>query len=262
MSMSDESFNIVPIGYFHCDSQYPAEVPRQPSWGNNKGYIEIKPEFQDKRLWHQLDGFSHIWVQFIFHKNTHWKPMTQPPYFEAEKVGTWASRSPYRPNRLGMSCLPLLKINNNKIFVEQHDLLNGTPIIDIKPYVTQTDAFPDARMGWLQNMDREQYDVRIQPSATAKLTWLKQNSSIDFAGFIHTQLSHQPDDVRYKRIKKCVENENLVISHRTWRIEYQIQDRKVEILDISSGYTSQQLSEQEDPIGDKDLHRKFLQAEL
>jgi len=258
MSTADNEFKITPIGFFKCISRYPSEVPRQPYLSDNSGVIEIDSRFNYTSMLQGLEGFSHIWVQFLFHKNEHYKTMTAPPYMKAKKVGTWASRSPYRPNRLGLSCLQLEGIEGRRLYVKNHDLLDGTPVLDIKPYVTQSDSHAQAKQGWLEDVEYSIYDIEFSHSVKEKIEFLRDCVDVDFYGFINTQLRQDPLDLKKKRIKPLDEN-LFVIAHRTWRVIYQVEKTKVQILDITSGYEKEQLARvDEDPYGDKLAHRHFI----
>ncbi|MEZ4872556.1 MAG: tRNA (N6-threonylcarbamoyladenosine(37)-N6)-methyltransferase TrmO [Bdellovibrionales bacterium] len=196
MNTVDNTVNLSPIGIFQCISKYPAEVPRQPNWAQNEGRIELYPEFADPQMLQGLQEFSHIWVIFVFNRNSKWKVMTDPPYKGAPKVGTWGSRGPYRPNPLGLSCLQIEKIKGRHILVRNHDILNGTPIVDIKPYVTQSDSHPEARNGWLEKYNRQIWPIHFSNKALEKAHWVQQWAEIDIFGFIYTQLGHDPTDLQ------------------------------------------------------------------
>jgi len=110
----------------------------------------------------ELDKFSHIWVVFVFHKHDakNWKPSIRPPRLGgARKVGVLASRSPHRPNPIGMSVVKLEKIDLEvkggvQIQVSGVDILDGTPILDIKPYLPYADSYPEAKAGWAEESIR------------------------------------------------------------------------------------------------------------
>ncbi len=95
--------------------------------------------------------------------------MVSPPTLEGKKVGVFASRSPYRPNPIGISAVRLLKITGTEIWIENHDFVDGTPVLDIKPYVTTSDVFPMAKMGWLKSQAKPK-KVVIQKSVLNQLS--------------------------------------------------------------------------------------------
>ena len=100
-----------------------------------------------------LDGFDRIWIIAWLHLNKHWNPLVQPPRGPKTKRGTLATRAPHRPNPIGLSAPRLHHIEDNNLFVEGIDLLDQTPILDIKPYVTYCDAFPEAHCGYVDHLN-------------------------------------------------------------------------------------------------------------
>lgn len=117
-----------------------------------EAYIELDTNRVPVIALKDLEGFSRIWVLSFLHLNHHWNPTVCPPRGDKIKRGTLATRAPHRPNPIGLSALHLLRIEENRIFVEGIDLLDGTPILDIKPYVPYCDAFPDAKAGYVDEL--------------------------------------------------------------------------------------------------------------
>ncbi len=124
-------------------------MPIQPSSAAGvKGEIELFPEYSDGLK--DLDGFSHIIVIYDFHKSEGFS--LQPKPFLDDKIhGVFATRAPQRPNSIGISVLRLNEINGNKLFVENIDILDETPLLDIKPFVSNFDAVDQEKVGWLSN---------------------------------------------------------------------------------------------------------------
>jgi len=129
-------------------------IPRQAGLVDARGSIIMQKGFDDPAMLAGLQEFSHIWVTFLFHANIEqgWKKKVRPPRLGSkQKVGVFASRSPFRPNFLGQSVLKLEEVHTDKpvhLTVSGLDLLDGTPIVDIKPYVAYSDAVPDAQSGF------------------------------------------------------------------------------------------------------------------
>ncbi len=105
-----------------------------------------------------LQGFERIWVLSWMHLNDGWKPTVTPPRGPKERQGVFATRSPHRPNPIALSCLKLVKIDGRVLHVNGIDLLDGTPVLDIKPYVPYADAFPDSKAGWLDSLEQFEPD--------------------------------------------------------------------------------------------------------
>ena len=102
-----------------------------------------------------LAGFERLWLLFVFHRSEGWKAQVRPPR-GGGKRGVLATRSPHRPNAIGLSAVELVAVEERALRVRGVDLLDGTPILDIKPYVPYADAFPDARAGWIDAIDAAQ----------------------------------------------------------------------------------------------------------
>ena len=108
----------------------------------------IAPEVLD-----DLAGFVRIWVLYAFHLNQGWKPKVKPPRGPRVARGLFATRSPDRPNPIGLSCVEIVRIEDSKIYIRGFDMLDGTPVLDIKPYLPYADAFPDAKAGWVDELE-------------------------------------------------------------------------------------------------------------
>lgn len=102
-----------------------------------------------------LAGFERVWLVFVFHRSEGWKPEVRPPR-GGGKRSVLATRSPHRPNAIGLSAVELVAVEERFLRVRGMDLLDGTPILDIKPYVPYADAFPSSRAGWIDAIDAAQ----------------------------------------------------------------------------------------------------------
>jgi len=243
------------IGHFICSRDYKEEQPRQGVFSDASGYIElVKGENYEQGL-KDLEGFDYIWVIFVFHHNTTWKPVTNPPYSDGNgKKGLFATRSPYRPNPIGMSCVKLEKISGSRIYITDSDLLNNTPVLDIKPYISDYDSFPDASRGWLDNIEKINYTVTYSEDAASKIIFLKENG-IDLTGAIESQLAYNPFDRTRKKFDIC--GSVYVFRFKTWRIEFLIEGEIISVLNIYSGYTDYNELYGNDTSDDMETHKKF-----
>ena len=150
------TFTIKPIGIIY--SCYPEKfgIPRQPGLAPSAtARLELFEEFSRPEMIKELDGFSHIWIQFLFHDTVAqgWKPTVRPPFLGGKKrVGIFASRSPHRPNHLGMSVVRLRRVvsTGKKTILQLSgvDLLDQTPVIDIKPYISYSDLIENSTDGF------------------------------------------------------------------------------------------------------------------
>lgn len=181
--------------------------------------------------------------------------VTPPRSKDGKKIGVFATRAPYRPNPIGLSCVKIIKIEGLKIYLEQTDLLDGSPILDIKPYLVYSDSFPESQVGWLENIESEKYEIKFSPQADEQIEWLRQNGVVNLKNFITTQLSYEPTNSQKKRVQE--ENFQWVLSYRTWRVDFIITDKTIGIMSLRSGYSEADFATTEDTYKDKHLHREF-----
>ena len=114
--------------------------------------LELDPSIPEEAL-RDLEGFERVWLIFAFHRSEGWAPLVQPPRGPRAKRGVLATRSPHRPNALGLSAVELVAVEGRTLRLRGVDLLDGTPVLDLKPYVPYADAFPEARAGWIDAVD-------------------------------------------------------------------------------------------------------------
>ena len=250
-------FEFNAIGTIHCAQQWHFDAPRQPGLTENQATIEIDPAYTQALA--GLKEFSRIWVVFVFHQATE-KLIIHPPRLAEGSVGAFASRSPHRPNRIGLSSVLLKETRGTTLVVENHDFIDGTPVLDIKPYVSAYDSFDLPTEGWLKDAAPE-FRVTFSETATQKLAFLSARNLPAFRGFLEQQLSFLPDDSERKRVQPISETE-LVISYRTWRARFHLnrEERICAVQEIFSGWPSEELADgAADPWNDKELHRAFAQ---
>jgi len=158
------------IGHIRTDFKEKFGIPRQSGIVKEaKGKIVFQKEFRVREAFRGLEEFSHIWViwQFSEAVRDEWSPTVRPPLLGGNKrIGVFATRSPFRPNSMGLSCLRLERIEYRKeegpvLFVSGVDMLDGTPIFDIKPYLPYADSFPDAVGGFTENLSERKVKVEI-----------------------------------------------------------------------------------------------------
>ncbi|MEQ9364497.1 MAG: tRNA (N6-threonylcarbamoyladenosine(37)-N6)-methyltransferase TrmO, partial [Leptospirales bacterium] len=226
MDETNSSLTLQAIGVFSCSRQYPYEAPRQGNLAdeNETGVLRLRPGQNFEQALRELECFERLWLIYGFNRNTGWKPVVRPPRAGAPKVGVFASRSPYRPNALGLSCVELVEISGLSIVVRGFDLLDGTPVYDIKPYLAYADSFADAAAGWTTDLDRESrvFEITIAPKAREKIDWLKTNGGPDLERFIRIQLREDPDDASRKRVSHEDGTNPLArtLAYRTFRVDF------------------------------------------
>lgn len=153
----DLAMEVRPVGVMRSPHGYHLGTPRQPSQEGGpdpeaEGQIVLRPGLQN--LVTDLKGFSHIWVLFWFSYSRGWNHTVKPPR-DTEFRGLFATRAPHRPNPIGLSVVSLKRVEACVLTVGSHDILDGSPILDIKPYLAYADAIPDAKCGWVDELGED-----------------------------------------------------------------------------------------------------------
>ncbi len=141
------------IGVIHSEHKVPQETPIQPVYAKGcKGYVEVCSEFAEGLK--DLDGFSHIYLIYSFHRCREVK-LTVKPFLQDVDRGIFSTRAPFRPNSIGLSVVELLKMEGNVLYFDGADILDGTPLLDIKPYTEKFDLHDVKRSGWQDEVDEK-----------------------------------------------------------------------------------------------------------
>jgi len=144
-----------PIGIIHSPFMEPEGMPIQPVGAAGvKGTVEVFEDFQPGL--EDLDGFSHIILLYHFHRS-HGFNLHVVPFMDSRKRGLFATRAPKRPNPIGLSVVQLDEIEGGVLHIQSVDILDGTPLLDIKPYVPEFDAQMEARTGWFETVGKGVY---------------------------------------------------------------------------------------------------------
>ena len=152
------------IGIIHTPFYSQAGTPVQPAFGGDtEGRVVVDRPYVSGLA--DLDGFERIWLLFHLHRSAAWKPRVVP-YRDVQERGLFATRAPARPSPIGLSVVRLVSVEEDTLLVRGVDMLDGTPLLDIKPYVPEFDAWPGSRAGWLDNCsrDRRTADGRFSPT--------------------------------------------------------------------------------------------------
>lgn len=147
-----------PIGVVRSPWRNRTEAPRQGTVEPEAEAVICLRDGLNNAL-QDLAGFSHLWVLAWFHHNRGWNQQVVPPR-DRVKRGVFATRSPDRPNPLGLSAVTIVRVHGSRIWIRSHDLLDGTPVLDLKPYIPDYDSFPDAARGWLAGLTEPGPDHR------------------------------------------------------------------------------------------------------
>lgn len=191
-----------PIGYLESCFKDKFGTPRQPGLVKEAhAFLKISPEFQPEESLQGLEGFSHIWLLWLFHQNktARFHAKVHPPRLEGKTMGVFATRSPHRPNPIGLSLVKLVRVEADGIVVSGVDLVDGTPILDIKPYLPFVESLPEATSGWPGEVSQEPIRVEFSPEAEQKLQlWQSRRPDRPIRQVIEETLKLDPRPVVYR----------------------------------------------------------------
>lgn len=189
-----ENLNIQIIAKMRSDFPTKFGIPRQSGLVEElESTIVFEPEFRNPDALRGIEGYSHLWLIWQFSQaiRQDWSPTVRPPRLGGNtRMGVFATRSPFRPNHLGLSCVRLLGVEHTEsegtvIHVAGADLMNGTPIVDIKPYIPYSDSFPDALGGFTDSAEDFILEVVFPENLLKVLPENKRQAAIGV-------LSHDP----------------------------------------------------------------------
>lgn len=206
----DHTTSLTPIGTVHSCFTEKFGVPRQPGIVTEAtGTIELLPPYNRPEAVRGIEGFSHLWVIFLFNRSTRgaWKPTVRPPRLGGnKKIGVFASRSNFRPNPVGLSVVRLLSVTEEKgkilIHVKGLDILDGTPVLDIKPYIPYVDAVEGASGGFAPEKPEPRLSVSFAPEAEQALAGLPDAAYPNLKRIITGVVEQDPRPAYYDAAKK------------------------------------------------------------
>lgn len=182
------TLTLTPIAYIHNDFPDKFGIPRQSGLSDAlKATIIFEPDYRVPEAFRGLEDYSHLWLIWGFSKNPkkRWSPTVRPPRLGGNmRMGVFATRSPFRPNPLGLSSVKLESIEISKssgpiLHISGADLMDGTPIYDIKPYLSYADSHPEASNGFVQAVLNTALTVKCEPSLLDVLPAEKQQGLLD-----------------------------------------------------------------------------------
>ncbi|HTY37965.1 MAG TPA: tRNA (N6-threonylcarbamoyladenosine(37)-N6)-methyltransferase TrmO [Bacteroidota bacterium] len=235
--MSAPSLVLKPIGIVRTPFNSKYDAPRQPATAQEEsvGVITLEAGMNFEQALEDLNGFDYVWVLFWFHKNTNWKPKVLPPHGNRLKRGVFATRSPHRPNAIGLSLCKLLGVRGRTIRIGNPDMLDGTPVLDIKPYIPHAESHANARGGWIQDSHEQStpaFAVSFSPAVREAFDEMNNETARELSGYLTAILSHDPHPHVYRRIKAQPDGTS-VIAVKRWRFTYEVRDNTVRVLGIS-----------------------------
>lgn len=220
---------IEPIAKIKTDMPDKFGIPRQSGIVKELiGKIIFEPEFRVKEALQGIEEFSHLWLLWEFSENKRdsWSPTVRPPRLGGEKrKGVFATRSPFRPNPIGLSCVKLEHIEYTKehgpiIYVSGVDLMNDTPIYDIKPYITYTDSRPDAVQGFAENFKDYALEIIIDEKFLNMIPKNKQSGLIGI-------LRHDPRPAYHDNPDRA-----YGVRYMSFDVHFKVKDKKLTVIDI------------------------------
>lgn len=221
---------IEPIGYIYNDYKEKFGIPRQSGLSENViSKILFEEDYSDPDFFKGIEEFTHLWLIWYFSEvdKKHIKPTVRPPKLGGNKrVGVFASRSPFRPNRIGISCVKVIKTEWNhkegkSLYVLGADLMNGTPIIDVKPYLPYTDSRPDASNGFALDDINGTLEVKCSDELLSKIPF-------DMADGLFETLKHDP--------RPSYQNDSERIYGMRFgdmQVKFKVNDKVLKIIDIT-----------------------------
>ncbi|QIA62663.1 tRNA (N6-threonylcarbamoyladenosine(37)-N6)-methyltransferase TrmO [Vibrio astriarenae] len=227
-------FNIQPIGVIQSPYKEKFAVPRQPSLVKNAtSQIKLVGEANTPEAVRGLEQFSHLWLLFIFDQNLDagWNPTVRPPRLGGnERVGVFASRSTFRPNGIGMSAVELngIKQVGDQVYIElgNVDLVDGTPIVDIKPYIPYSDSVAEATGGYAN----DEPDTLPVTFSLAAQQWLEARLEGENEKLVIGQVLAQDPRPAYKKNKP--DNKEYAVNLYDMNVKFTVTDNLVTVTDI------------------------------
>lgn len=191
-----------PIGFIESCFKDKFGTPRQPGLVKNAwARLKIRAELQPEEALQGLEGFSHVWLIWVFHQNkvSRYHAKVHPPRMGGKSIGLFATRTPHRPNPIGLSLVELIKVEKDGIIVSGADLVDGTPILDIKPYLPEVESIPNAKTGWTSEVSKNEIQVEFTESALNLLMqWQQRNPDKPLREVIEQTLKLDPRPVVYR----------------------------------------------------------------
>ena len=237
----DPSLTLHPIGYIRSEKTVKFHAPHQPAEETEeRSVLELMPGESYEQALQDLSGFTRVWLVWWFHRNTTWRPLVQPPRGPVKKRGVFATRSPHRPNPLGLTCVQLIAIDGRKLVLGPCDLVDGTPVFDIKPYIPDYDCFPEAGGGWTDEVEKlhlapPPFEVRFAALAVMQAQWLSEVWEVDFRPRMVELLGRDPSPHRTRRIKRRG-TDRWMIGCGAWRAVFTVEEHVVHVLALEPGY--------------------------
>ncbi len=266
-AVSTDSLTLKPIGFIRTGKQVKFQALHQPAEGEaENNVLELLPGSNFEQALQDVAGFDRVWLLWWFHRNETWRPLVLPPRGPSKRRGVFATRSPHRPNPLGMTPVRLLGVKGRTLLLGPCDLVEGTPVFDVKPYVPAYDSFPEAKAGWIEEVDAlteapARFAVEFSELAQAQVAWLREAWQVDFTARLVELLSRDPTPHRTRRIRKRASGA-LEIGCGAWRAEFSVDaaTARVTVKALETGYPLRFLTrEGYEAVPDREAQMAFLE---
>lgn len=261
----DSSLTIRPIGFLRSGKGVRFKTLHQPDEAASEtNVLELTPAPGIREALRDLEGMERVWLLWWFHRAESWRPLVLPPRGPSQRRGVFSTRSPHRPNPIGMTPARLLGIEGLRLLLGPCDLLEGTPVLDIKPYVPAYDAFPESAAGWIDTVEAlhgqpPAYAVSWSPRACEQAEWLKAAWAVDFQQRLVEILGRDPRPHRTRRIRR-LPGGDFEIGCGSWRAEFRVQGLQIEIRAVKPSFPVRFLLEPwRQEIPDREAQLAFLQ---
>lgn len=231
-----QAYQVDPIGIIHSPYKQKFSIPRQPGLIDEaRAILEFVPPYISLNAVRGIEEFSHLWLTFIFHENSEkgWSDLVRPPRLGGnEKKGVFATRSSFRPNGLGMSAVKLIDVHASKgklsLELGGIDLLDGTPILDIKPYINYSDSIPEAKSGFASTIPEAELTVSF--SLQARDMCQKHLAQYPHLQTFITKLLAQDPRPAYKKLNN--EIQTYAVNLYEFDIKWIVEDNNNHVTDI------------------------------
>ena len=252
----EDRYCLRPIGVVRSPLQSKVEAPRQPAAAAGiTAHIELAAGVGFEYALEGIAQWERLWVVFLFDRNAGWRPKVLPPRSE-RRVGVFATRSPHRPNPIGLSVVRLVAVDGLVLTVRDVDILDGSPVLDLKPYVPYADAHPDARSGWLEARAPDPapaWTVEWEPVAAEQARFVLEHAGVALEEQGTRLLALGPQPHPYRRIR--AEGEGYRLALREWRLFFRIEGVCVRVVRVASGFRPAQLQGSDPAL---EPHRAFV----